>query len=160
MTAVPDGARICTRTGLADIVEAEWLVRGHMHPGHLARGWRTERTLYQLDLTDTGWWVFLEHPDSLAAAEAALGDRLASVGVGELDAAVLRGANRDATVLLADWIRGVLLDDDSSAHGIRYDSRHATGHAWAWWMRRVDDGHDRATEPVQHCPGARSAPTA
>ena len=47
--------------------------------------------------------MLLEHPHSIAAAEAALGDELASVGVGELDVGVLRGANRDATVLLATW---------------------------------------------------------
>ena len=94
--------------------------------------------MYEIALPTTGWWVLLEHPDSIAAAEAALEDELASVGVGELDVAVLRGANRDATVLLASWASTELLDDGGMAHGIRFDSRHATGVVWAYWMPESD----------------------
>ena len=96
--------------------------------------------MYEVALPTTGWWVLLEHPDSIAVAEAALEDQLASVGVGELDVAVLRGANRDATVLLATWASTVLLDDGGMARGIRFDSRHATVVAWACWMRESDAG--------------------
>lgn len=134
--------------GLAVLMEEEWDQRGHMPPGNLARGWRTERALYELSMPNDGWWVLLEHPESMAAAGNALGDELASIGIGALDVAVLRGSQRGATVLLADWVRAQVLDDGSLAHGIRYDSRHATGPAWAYWLRKVDDGHDVATEAV------------
>ena len=92
----------------------------------------------------------------MAAAEAALGERLAAVGIGALDVAVLRGDQRQATVLLADWIRKLTLEDGSAAHGIRYDSRHATGSAWAYWLRRVDDGHTTGTEPLIVLAGERA----
>ncbi len=80
-------------------------------------------------------------------AEAALGERLAALGVAALDVAVLRADQRQATVLLADWLRGLTLQDGSATHGIGYDSRHATGAVWAYWLRRVDDGHAAGTEP-------------
>lgn len=136
-------------TELAGMVDREWQDRGYMRPGHLAKGWRTERALYEIALPDHGWWVLLEHPESIAAAEEALADALASVGVGELDVSALRGGNRDATVLLAEWVHGLVLDDGSFAHGIYYESRHATGGAWAFWLRRVNDGYDVAREPVR-----------
>lgn len=71
-----------TQGELAAIIEEEWTGRGHMRPGHLPEGWRVERALYHLVLPTAGWWVLLEHPTSIAAAEAALGDSLASVGIG------------------------------------------------------------------------------
>jgi hypothetical protein len=134
---------------LAGRVEREWQDRGHLPPGHLTTGWRTERALYELRLPDPGWWVLLEHPDSLAGTEAARGDALASVGVGELDVSVLRGGNRGATVLIADWVHHAVLDDGSHAHGITYRSRHATGDAWAVWIRTAAGSHDPTRGPVR-----------
>ena len=141
---------------LVALVDAEWQQRGHLPPGHLAQGWRHERALYRLRLPSGGWWVLLEHPASMATAEVALGERLAAVGIAALDVAVLRGDQRQATVLLADWVRGLTLEDGSAAHGIRYDSRHATGAAWAYWLRRVDGGHAAATEPLTSLAGERA----
>lgn len=125
---------------LSALVEHEWSRRGHLPPGYLPAGWRAERSLYQIRLPSSGWWVQLEHPESIAVAEVALEDDLASVGVNQLDVAVLRGQNRDATVLLASWLCGLTLDDDTTPLGIRYESRHATGIAWACWLREPTTG--------------------
>lgn len=119
-----------------------------MPPGHLARGWHAERAVYRLALPSDGWWVLLEHPDSLAAIEFALGEHLASVGVSALDVAVLRGGQREATVLMAGWIRQQVLDEGSQAQCVEYERKHAAGTAWAYWLRRVDDGQDPASEPL------------
>jgi hypothetical protein len=123
-----------TDDALAALIEAEWATRGHVAPGHLPAGWRTSRTIYRIELPSSGWWVVLEHPDSIASAEAALGAELEAEGIDALDVAVLRGSNRAVTVLLADWVRQSLLDDGSAPHGISYQSRHATGGAWAYWL--------------------------
>jgi hypothetical protein len=69
--------------------------------------------------------------------------------VADLDVAVLRGANRAATVLMAARVRGLILDDASRPHGIRFSSRHATGDCWAFWLRHVDAGSTAASEPLQ-----------
>jgi RES domain-containing protein len=133
---------------LAALVDDEWQDRGHMRPGHLAKGWRTERSVYRVVLPASGWWALLEQPESMAALERHLGDSLASVGASQLDVSVLRGNNRDATILIADWVRAQTLDDGDRAHGIVYESRLATGKARAFWLRRVDDGAPLSSEPV------------
>ena len=141
-------------TELVVLVEAEWQQRGHLGiwaPGPaMAAGTRAVATPAAL------WWllVLLEHPASMAAAEAVLGERLAAAGVATLDVAVLRADQRQITVLradqrqitvlLADWVRGLILQAGSATHGIGYDSRHVTGAALAYWFRRVDDGHAAA----------------
>ena len=35
--------------------------------GCLPRHWRDRRSTYQLSLDNAGWWVDVEHPDSIAA---------------------------------------------------------------------------------------------
>ena len=143
-------------TEFVALIEAEWQQRGHLPPGHLAQGWRHDRAVYRLELPSRGWWVLLEHPASMAAAEVALGERLAAVGIGALDVAVLRGDRRQATVLLADWVSNLTLEDGSAAHGIQYDSRHATGAAWAYWLRRVADDHAAGAERISVLAGERA----
>ena len=70
----------------------------------------------------------------MAVAEAALGERLTAASIAALDVAVLRADQRQATVLLADWVQGLILQAGSATHGIGYDSRHATGAALAYWL--------------------------
>lgn len=133
--------------GLITLIEDEWASHGHMHLGHLPRGWRAARALYELRLPKQGWWVELEHPDSLAAAEDILGARLAELGVESLTVATLRGEEREVTALIARWLRALVLDDGDQAHGIRFGSKHATGTCWAYWLRQVH-GHPVASEAL------------
>lgn len=139
------------------LVKDEWERSGHMAPGHLPRGWRAERHLYELRMPDAGWWVDIENPDSIAAISKALGDDLASTGVDDLDLSALTGPNRESTTLIATWVRDRTLYDGSKAHGICYPSRHATGTSWAYWMRAVDDGGLLSAEPIASWDGDGSA---
>jgi hypothetical protein len=125
---------------LVAAVEREWHERGHLPPGHIGKGWRTERAMYEIVLPTTGWWCCWSILTRSPPRKQQWKINSRRVGVGELDVAVLRGANRDATVLLASWASIALLDDGGTAHGIRFDSRHATGVAWAYWMREPDAG--------------------
>ncbi len=103
---------------MAAMVEDEWATQDHMPPGHIPKGWQAQRRVYQLNLPSCGWWIHLEHPESIAAISSAIGVGLASAGVSELDVSVLRGPNRDPTTLIAQWLRTQILDDGSYAHGI------------------------------------------
>lgn len=103
-----------------------------MPPGHLARGWHAERAVYRLALPSDGWWVLLEHPDSLAAIEFALGEHLASGGVSALDVAVLRGGQREATVLMAGWIRQ---QGGASSNGAGSCARHSVASSGVGYCR-------------------------
>jgi hypothetical protein len=39
---------------LVAAVEREWHERGHLPPGHIGKGWRTERAMYEIALPSTG----------------------------------------------------------------------------------------------------------
>ena len=58
----------------------------------------------------------------------------------DLDLTALYGANRQATVQIAEWVRSDALDDGTRPHGGVYRSRHADGDVHAYWLRAVDRG--------------------
>ena len=116
------------------LVEAEWRQRGHLPPGHLARGWRHKRALYRLRLPSGACWGLLEHPALMAAYEARRWG-----GGWPLSASqplVSRSCVTPSAmpILLADWVRG-LTRRTAAPHGIRYDSQYATGATWAYLSR-------------------------
>lgn len=120
-------------------VIAEW--GNHVGPGFLAKHWRDRRSIYELTLGGTGWWVDVEHPDSIAALSAGIGGQLhGGLGLTQLTLGVLHGENRAATTMVAAWIRKQVLDDGSLPLGIRFKSKHGGGDCWAYWLRRRDDG--------------------
>lgn len=132
-------------------VEREWADLGYLPPGHLSPSWRTDRALYTLRLPDTGWWILLETPDSLAAIETALGQQLNALGATMITVATLRGEDRAVTTTIAAWARSQLVGDDAMpALGITYFSKHAAGQCWAYWMRATDDGMPVTAEAVMY----------
>ncbi|MDQ0093596.1 hypothetical protein [Paeniglutamicibacter psychrophenolicus] len=44
------------------------------------------------------------------------------------------------TTRIAQWLRGVVLDNGTELAGIRFRSRVGNGICWAYWMRRTDLG--------------------
>lgn len=111
--------------------------------GCLAKHWRDRRNIYGLTLKVGGWWVDVEHPDSIAAVGAAIGERLSDdLGITQLTLGVLHGENRAATTMAATWVREQVLEDGSYPLGIRFRSKHGGGYCWAYWLRRRDAGLD------------------
>lgn len=111
--------------------------------GCLPRHWRDRRSTYQLSLDNAGWWVDVEHPDSIAALGGGIGEKISDeLGISQLTLGVLHGENRAATTMIATWIRDQVLDDGSLPLGIRFKSKHGGGDCWAYWLRRRDDGLD------------------
>ena len=133
---------------LAQLVEGEWAERGHMRPGHLPAGWRFERLLYEFQNPPDGWWIDVEHADTIAAISDALDGPLAALGVATVDRSLLLGPDRQVTVAIASWARQLRLDDGSRPLGITWQSKHGAGRCWAYWMRLVDAGSDAAAEPL------------
>lgn len=109
-----------------------------MPSGYLAAGWRFERRMYSLSLPTTGFWIDVEHADSLSPIVMALEPDLASLGATTLDRSNVLGPNREITVLIASWMRGLILDDGSHAYGITWQSKHGHGRCWAYWIRPTD----------------------
>lgn len=122
-----------------NVIDGEW--GNQIKPGCLPAHWRNRRNIYQLTLRGGGWWVDIEHPDSIAALSSALGKRLHDeLGLEQLTLGVLHGENRAATTMAATWVRDQVLDDGSYPLGITFQSKHGGGRCWAYWLRRRDDG--------------------
>ncbi|MCU6480183.1 hypothetical protein [Arthrobacter sp. A2-55] len=124
-----------------DAIAKDWKDQGFYGTGHLPPEWANKRSIYRLQVTGPGWWVDVEHPDSIAAIRNALGPILhAETGLDHLDTGILRGGSRDVTTRIASWVRASTLDDGSLPLGLRYGSKHGGGCSWAYWLRRRDDG--------------------
>jgi hypothetical protein len=110
-------------------------------PWAVSVDWQMDRSIYRIQMPAQGWWVQMDHPDTLAALE-----RLAPTvsGMTEvlqvLTAGSISGENRAVTTLLAEVIRQQVLDDGSEALGISFASKTLFGRCWAYWDRRFDDG--------------------
>ena len=116
-----------TDNQLIDLVNAEWMERNRMIPGYLAAGWRFERLIYALTIPPAGYWIDVEHGDSLATIQRELEPELASLGESAIDRSILLGRRRETTVLIASWMRDLLLDDGSYAHGVTWESKLGHG---------------------------------
>ncbi|NWL32089.1 RES domain-containing protein [Paenarthrobacter nitroguajacolicus] len=119
-------------------VASQWQEKSFMYSGTLPRIWRTERQLHIVELPFPGWWIDVEHPETMAAVEAAIPDTLKDLGVAHVDTGLLRSNRREVTTAIADHLRELVLFDGSYAHGIRFGSRHGGFVNWAVWLRNHD----------------------
>ena len=144
---------------LLEIVEQEWAERHHMAPRQVAAAWRNERLLYRLDLPSDGWFVDIEMADSIAAVSRALPELIVGSGRDQLTTGYLKSEDRDLTTAIAEWVRGIVLDDGNLPHGIVYESKHSKGwRCWAIWLRALDDGKDLTSEPTRASSGEEIDP--
>lgn len=110
-------------------------------PWAVSVDWQMERSIYQIRLPRNGWWVHIDHADTLAALESlapaapGLAARLQLLTAGDPT-----GEDRALTTLLAHVIREQTLDDGSQPLGIAYASKTLMGRCWAYWDRRTDLG--------------------
>lgn len=107
-------------------------------PWAISCRWQFARSIYQLTLPSNGWWVRIDHPDTLLAAQEA--GRTTPGLTTDIWSGDIEGSERAVTTLIAEYIRGVVLDDGSRPLGIEYRSRTLIGRCYAWWDRRGDDG--------------------
>jgi len=123
-------------------IEREWKGVCAMEPGQFPAGWRHDRALYEIQTPGSGWWIDVEHGDSLTALSAAP-LALTPVRLAEpLTRSHVLDDRRRVTVSLAMHMRSLKLFDGSSPLGVVWESKTGYGRNWAHWMRRVDDGLD------------------
>ena len=103
------------------LIEEDWVRNGNMVPGWLPASWRDGRLMYQLCINSPDPWVDLTAAESVAALNRFLGpvfeERLAITAI---TLGTLTGENREATTLIAEWIREQLLDDSSYPAGVKF----------------------------------------
>lgn len=119
-------------------VASQWQEKSFMSSGTLPRQWRTQRQLHIIELPFPGWWIDIEHPETLSAIEAAIPDTLKDLGVRHVDTGLLRSNRREVTTAIADHLRELVLYDGSYAQGVRYASGHGGFVNWAVWLRDYD----------------------
>lgn len=137
-----------------DEVTEEWQSRGHMAPFFLPQSWRDDRRMYQLDLPADGWFIDFTAPESFASVGRRIGHELGLLGLSTVDLSTVTSMRRDVTCAIAEWTHGLVLDDGSFPHGIRYASRHGQGACWAVWLRELDDGLTLSAEKTKEAGSA------
>lgn len=123
-----------TRDDFLEIVSEDWQESAFMGVGAVPRQWRADRRLYRVGLQSPGWWIDVEHPDSLAAIEELVAEVLERFGVRALTTAVLRGENRIVTTAIARVLRSTTTDDGTTPRGIQFGSKWGGGWCRAVWL--------------------------
>jgi hypothetical protein len=164
--AASNGLRTTPLSALFDDVEAEhsktlieqvaedWGTHHRIETNKIVYQWRDARNMYDLRLPGHGWFVEVEHADSLAAINKNLPTAAGTRGL--LTRGHLIGEDRSITTDVAAWVRAQTLDDGSLPHGIVYPSKHGSGIEWkcyAIWLRKLDDGHPVDAEPTKSTKG-------
>jgi hypothetical protein len=121
---------------LADVA-ADWDERSFMQTGALPRSWRDDRTILEVEHPSTGWFVDVEHPDSISALEPSLRTHLLVGGYGTFTTAALRGEDRALTTAIADIVHDARLDDGTHPMGIQFGSKHGESWCRAIWLERA-----------------------
>jgi hypothetical protein len=123
---------------------------GKLQPTEIARQWRDERHIYELQLPSAGWFVDIGHGDSLAALNSGSGPIAGLVAPTRLlTLEDLLGTDRALTCAIATRLHQIVLDDGWQPQGIFFRSKRGTeGECWAVWLRATDDGWPSG-EPTQ-----------
>lgn len=124
-------------------IQADFDRLGHMQPGHLPFSWRDTHLIHEITVPESAgrWWVDMEDQATLDVLSMGPARAVKSfTGREEIDRAAAYSNDRNVTTRLAEWLRGLSLDDGSEPAGVKFKSRVANGSCWAYWMRRADLG--------------------
>lgn len=130
-------ARFRPKLDLMALVQQEWADLGFMAVGAVAADWRQRRSAVHVKLPPDLQFLDVEAPQThqFLRNELALG--LSSIGLEDLDVAVVRGQDRRVTQLISEW--AYLAEEDGAARyaGVRYESRIRSG--WECWALFDDE---------------------
>ena len=122
-------------------VKQEALNNGVDLPWAIPVDWQMDRSINEIRMPGNGWWVQIDHANSMSALEyltpklKGMNDQLQLLTSGTLGS-----DDRAITTLLAHCIRDLTLDDGTTPLGISYASKTLVGRCWAYWDRRADEG--------------------
>ncbi|ROS28306.1 hypothetical protein EDF22_0028 [Rathayibacter sp. PhB127] len=119
-------------------IAREWSERDFMGLGAVPAGWRYDRAMILAALPDSGWLVDVEHPDSLASIERAIGTLLAELQVPHLTTGTLRSEDRAVTTRIAEHLHGLTLDTGGTPLGVHFGSKHGAAWCRALWLDHPD----------------------
>jgi hypothetical protein len=128
-----------TRDEYLEEVAAQWADRSFMGLGAVPAAWRYDRGVYELSAESEGWWIDLDHPDTIARLEEEMEPFLAHEGIKTLTTSVLTGENRRITTAIGQRLRRCELDDGSQARGLQFRSKFGGSWCRAIWLPGADD---------------------
>lgn len=134
----------CELSEWVELVTAQAIANELDPPWAISCDWQMARSIYAVDLPEDGWWVRVDHSDTLNALVDQYPHRDLRTNP-LLTLADLEGEDRTLTMVLAEHIRNLLLDDGSEALGINFPSKTGYGRCWVFWDRRTDLGLGRGT---------------
>jgi hypothetical protein len=128
-----------TRNEFLEEFAAQWAEQSFMGLGAVPASWRYERGMYEVYAQPGGWWIDIDHPDTIAHLETAIENLLADQNVKTLTTSVLTGDNRHITTAIGALLRRCELDDGTQARGLQFRSKF--GGAWcrAIWLPNEED---------------------
>lgn len=119
-------------------------------PWAISVDWQMQRSIYELSLPSVGWWVRIDHFDTLAALQSMTPTVTGlTQNLQLLTAGSITGEDRALTTVLAETVRQQVLDDGSEPLGISFASKTLFGRCWAFWDRRVDLGLSPGSNDLQ-----------
>lgn len=129
-----------SRDDFLEVIADEWAASSFMGVGAVPASWRHDRGMCVIHAEPGGWWIDVDHPDTISRLELAMEALLVEEGVTTLTTAVLEGENRRITTTIGELLRRVELDDGTQARGLQFHSKH--GGAWcrAVWLPGPGDG--------------------
>lgn len=136
----------------AEQVARELPAHGSMPYRSISQGWRQVRSLYELRLPLTGWFVNIVGAESISVLSRELRPLLEQCSVDQLTLSELTSSAEELKALttgIATWIRDTVhLQGGERPHGIVYPSKWGSNlDNWAMWLRRTDD--DTGSDPVE-----------
>ena len=128
-----------TRDEFLEEVASEWSVQAFMGVGAVPASWRYDRGMYEVYAQAGGWWIDIDHPDTITQLEEALEDHLIQEKVTTLTTAVLTSDNRRITTAIGELLRRCELEDGSQARGLQFRSKFGGYWCRAIWLPGEDD---------------------
>ncbi|MGI9015902.1 MAG: hypothetical protein ACR2HR_02160, partial [Euzebya sp.] len=102
-------------------IDEEWEAQHFMRRGHVPRDWRTRRLAVRARVPDGARFLDVYCAETAAWLHSQLGPAIITFGHGELDVALLQGADRRVTRLVSDFVWQQRDDDGAYIFdGIRY----------------------------------------
>lgn len=110
-------------------------------PWAISVDWQFQRSIYEISLPSDGWWIKIDHKDTLSAFQHLTPPvKGMTAALQFLTAGSITGNNRALTTILSQTAREQVLDNGYEPLGISFESKTLFGRCWAFWDRRVDSG--------------------
>jgi len=114
---------------------------GIARPWTISVEWQWNRCIHELVMPSDGWWVLIDHADTLNSLQDQITAKLRRLEIRKpLTISHISDDDRALTTTLAQYLKSLTLYDGSKPLGVDFPSKTGYGRCWAWWDRRDAPG--------------------